>query len=244
MPSSFIMLLTTILGLAVGSFLSALNYRLPLGRDWVSTRSQCPSCGTKLGALDLIPVLSWLMARGKCRHCHKSIGPEYLAIEIITGIWSFTCLYLPAGIAEKFVIFAAGCLLLLMGSIDLRHKILPDSLQIILAIIAVTHILLTGWSLKDAAIGAAIAGALAFTLEKGYFILRKKPGLGMGDVKFFPIAGWWCGALYFPLFMFMSGIFGVILGLAWKKIKQEDAFPFGPAMFAALLITIAIRRFY
>lgn len=241
--ADFCLPIAIIFGLAVGSFVSALNYRLPLGEDWVAARSRCTSCNHPLGVFDLLPLLSWLLARGRCRYCHAAIGFEYLAIEIIAASWSVVSFcYISGGIAEKAVIFAGGINLLLMGAIDLRHKILPDGLQIIAAILGIAYVLLADLPLDLAAYGAALGLALGLGLEKGYFAIRKKAGLGMGDVKFFPIAGWCCGIYYFPAFMFLSGLFGVILGLSWKKIKQEDAFPFGPAMFAALIITIWLQR--
>lgn len=227
-----------VLGLCLGSFATAMIYRIPRGISWISNyggapaRSACPSCGHVLAMLDLIPLFSWLASRGKCRHCGVRISALYPLVEISTGfavlalyaVWGPTltglCLYL----SVPFLIAAL--------IVDWRHMILPDSINIALFMLAILFIAAqgdAGTALNHGAAGIILAGGLYLT---GALVARIKgrPALGSGDVKFLLPAGIFLGMDALPSYLILAGILGVLSGL----IRRGEVFPFGPALIISL----------
>jgi prepilin signal peptidase PulO-like enzyme (type II secretory pathway) len=131
-------------------------------------------------------------------------------------------------------------ILLLMSIIDIEHRILPDSLQLLLFSLGILKLFWHG-DMQESLLGMAAAGGLGCALHYGYPLIRKREGLGFGDVKFFAIAGLWVGASGLPLFFLLSGLGGVILGVAWRMIYKQAQFPFGPALAVALWGTLLCR---
>ncbi|MFH1157887.1 MAG: prepilin peptidase [Pseudomonadota bacterium] len=243
---------TVFLGLALGSFATALSYRLPRGISIVTVeRSQCPVCQKDLGMADLVPLFSWIFLRGKCRHCRAPIGWRYPVIELATLA---VCLlfYSVYGLRpETLLIFTLAPVAVSIIDIDLRYKIIPDSLNL--------AILLTGVAALcvDAALNgspliffmekgvAALGGALlyglgALLLRQGVMRTMKREPMGLGDVKFFAAAGFWMGisAYAAALFMIVSGVSGIILSSIWKKRTGEAEFPFGPSLILAFIAVL------
>lgn len=236
------------LGLCLGSFATALIARIPAGRSWIGSdqgaeRSACMHCGHKLGARDLIPLFSWLFLRGRCRYCRRPIGGRYPAIESLTLL---ICLLVYAAygwsVATGLLLLAAPFLVAMLV-IDLEHMILPNQLQIILYALGLVFIGVGGGiEAIPPALGASfLYGALAFILARGGAWLFKRDALGMGDVKFFAVAGLWLGSLLLPAFLMLAGVAGVLLGLAWRVIVKSPRFPFGPALILSLLLLLLLR---
>lgn len=256
------MLAVGVLGLILGCFSTALVYRAARGIPWgfmksespnemSAYRSACTSCKTVLSPRDLVPVLSWLLARGKCRHCGCAIGVSYPLTEI--GV-ALACLAAYAvmgpGLETAFVIAAAPFLFALL-IIDARYLILPDSLIGALAVIGaankaifvyheaiVTNAPAAGLAFQAIIIAPAVYGILAWFLGFLMSKLLKKDALGFGDVKFFALAGLWLGLHQLGWFCVVSGALGVVLGLIWKAAGRGDVFPFGPALIATLYLLL------
>lgn len=252
-PLSF--LIVAFLGLVFGSFATALAYRVPRGISWISdderyaARSACPSCGRGLGALDLVPILSWLCLKGRCKGCQARISPIYPLIELATvlgclGIWFFWGL----STLNALLMMMAMPFLVALAAIDLRHVILPDQLVGILAALGVLRAGWLGFLLQDPLVTAAyVASGLAYILLawalRGFmgFVLRRE-AMGWGDVKFFGAAGVWLGLQGLSPFLLFSGTFGVLLGILWRWAGKGTVFPFGPALilsFYGVLIMMA-----
>jgi len=251
--------LLAVLGLAVGSFLNVVAYRVPLGLSVVSPPSSCPGCGHEITARDNIPLMSWLMLRGKCRHCAEPISPRYIVVEALTGAaFVAVALYLlpdvltadtvRAGVAASLVLVAflyLAAITVALTAIDLDVHRLPN--RIVLPSYAVGAVLLSaaaivGGDLEAGARAAAGAGILAvFYLV---LALAKPGGMGLGDVKLAGVLGLYLGYLgWAPL---IAGAFGAfLLGglfavgvLIVRRGGRGPGIPFGPWMFAGAWLGI------
>lgn len=198
--------LTVFIGLVFGSFATALSYRLPRGISIVSkAHSTCNSCGRNLTPLDLVPVFSWVLLRGRCRGCGAKIGWRYPLIELATLI---LCLgfYARFGASPATMgMFLLAPVITSIVDIDLHYKIIPDSLNLSIAVIALVVMLaaaIAGGGGPDMLLTmgeGALAGMLAYglgsiILRQGVMLLLKKDPMGWGDIKFFAAAGAWLGA--------------------------------------------------
>lgn len=246
-------------GLVLGSFATALTWRLPRGISIVSSReeggkaarSACPHCSAPLKPLDLIPLASWFMQKGKCRYCEAPIGIAYPLIEAATMlgclgvylVWGFT---VPA-----FIIMAVVPVLVALLAIDAEHMILPNKLVAAAAVMALILIVYQ-WAAYGWGYGFGkqalwkLAGMAAFALTAwgvGAAMTRllKKEALGMGDVKFFGMAGLWLGLTWLPYFMISAGFFGLLTGLFYRIALKKALFPFGPALIIALYVGLLLQ---
>lgn len=255
----FVIELTAVIftGLVLGSFASALIYRIPRDIPWFyqiskdrnkaeACRSVCTHCGYTLRVRDLIPVLSWLYLRGKCSQCGAAISRMYPLAELCT-LFGFVALYLNFGLAIPYAaLYLLVPVLVALLFIDIEHYLLPDELVFAAGILGALHLaLLWGASLinLEAALSIYIAGALIFGLfawALGAIVSKvlKKDALGFGDVKFFIVAGLWLGIMDLAYFAVLSGILGVVLGLIWQKSGKGEVFPFGPALILALFVLL------
>ena len=238
------------IALVLGSFATALSWRAARDISWVSGRSRCPSCGTKLGVSDLVPLFSWLMLHGNCRHCGKPIGVRYPLTElaVVAGClgafaaWGFT---VPA-----FIIMAAVPFLVALLVVDVEQMILPDGLQAVLGGLGALFVAAAFLShpVFDAAelfathgAGLVVFPATVWLAGRIVSILKKKEALGFGDVKFFAVAGLWLGVLWLPCFMVISGFFGIAGGLSWQLRREDRRFPFGPALILAFYACLLLK---
>ncbi len=208
------LLLVFLLGLAIGSFLNVCIYRLPRGESIVHPRSRCPHCQAQIRATDNIPVVSYLLLRGRCRNCHQPIAAFYPLVELASA-GLLALLYLRHGLSPlgwKNAVFAL--LLLVLIVTDLRDRILPDvltlpgiaagvvfSLSIPVADESAALLIgLTGWiphwrilSLAEAAFGAIFGVVSFFVIRKAYWLWRHREGLGLGDIKMIGLVGAFLG---------------------------------------------------
>ncbi len=222
----------------VGSFLGVVAVRLPAGRSVLRGRSACPHCGEVLGFLDLVPILGWRLARGRCRHCGAAISWAYPAIEVaalIVAVWSLAVL--PGWLAWAGSLL--GWSLIALAVIDARHLLLPDALTLPL----VPAGLAIAWFVDPAklpghALGAA-AGFLALAaVGIVYRRLRGREGIGLGDAKLFAAAGAWVSWEGLPSTLLLAAagaLAGHLLGarLTGRRLEGREL-PFGPYLAAAL----------
>lgn len=223
-----------LLGLVFGSFASAMTYRIPRHISWVTDRSACPSCHHHLTFLDLIPFFSWAFLRGRCRHCLAAIGWRYPVIELATLVLCLLSFWAYGFSWVALVLMASMPFLVALAAIDLEHMILPDQLNIIMGLFGLLFVVLTGGTVPHALLAGAVYAGLVFAIGWILSKLLKKEALGFGDVKFFTVAGIWLGIAFLPVFLILSGVFGVGIGVIWKYFLKKDLFPFGPALIASL----------
>lgn len=217
-------------GLVFGSFLNVCIYRLPRGLSVVAPRSACPKCNTPIAAYDNIPVLSWMILGGRCRHCKAPITPRYAAVELLTGILFAVCTWYFVSPLEavKYMVFS----FLLLGLVftDCENRILPDSLtltgfvlgllfSVLLPLHGVLEVVFAGYmnerilSLGDALLGAFIGGGFIWAVGELYFRLRGIQGMGFGDVKLLLLIGAFVGARLTILTICIASVVGAVVGL-------------------------------
>lgn len=256
----FLAAATLLLGLCVGSFLNVVAYRLPkmLERDWrqecrvllelpeapdpepmslVRPRSRCPSCGSPIKAWHNIPVLGWLMLRGRCAQCQGRISPQYPLVELATGLLSAACAWRfgwsPALAAALLMTWA----LVALTVIDLKTMLLPDSITLPLLWLGLLLSLKPVFVGPEASIVGATAGYLSLWLVYHLFkLLTGKEGMGHGDFKLLAALGAWFGWQALPLIILASSLVGAVVGIGLIVLRGRDRnmpMPFGPYLAAA-----------
>lgn len=233
---SFDNVLIALVGLAVGSFISLISYRLPLDEPIVAGRSRCPSCKKPLRVVDLFPVLSWAWFRGRCRQCKAKVSWRYPATEIITAL-AFLWLHARYGFTPDFYILSAlaVCVITLIIT-DLEHYIIPDEIQIAMLLLGVAYRVAHETPAEEMLSGFALGLGIGLSMCYGYKWLRKKDGLGFGDVKLLAVVGLWLGAMPMVPYLFLSGVLGVLTAGLWRLLGRGALFPFGPALVISFLI--------
>ena len=266
-------LLAGLFGLLIGSFLNVVIYRVPKmmqreSDDYVASesgkpaphtdrfnlmvpRSCCPHCGHQITALENIPVLSYLVLRGKCSACKAPISPRYPMVELITGalsallIWNFGSGW--AGLATLFFAWS----LIAMTFIDADTQLLPDDLTYPL-LWAGLLINLNGTfvPLRDAVIGAAAGYLVLWTIYWLFKLATGKEGMGYGDFKLLAALGSWLGWTMLPTIILLSSVVGALVGISlivFTKHGRDKPIPFGPYLAAAGMIALlygtSISRF-
>ncbi|MGA2320015.1 MAG: prepilin peptidase [Solirubrobacteraceae bacterium] len=227
-----------VLGAIVGSFLNVVAYRLPRHESLIRPASHCPRCGTPVKPYDNIPILSWLFLRGHCRSCAAPISPRYPLVEALTGslcVGAVLAHHSPGGIA-----LAVALILLVVPAalIDLEHRIIPNRITALGAVLA----LLIGLALDPAGeperlIAAAGAGGFLLLAALAY-----PGGMGMGDVKLAAMMGLFLGRAVAPALL-IALIAGVLLGAAVIARKgaregRKTAVPFGPFLALGALVSV------
>jgi leader peptidase (prepilin peptidase)/N-methyltransferase len=238
-------------GLAFGSFLNVVIYRLPLKRSVVSPASACPGCGSAIAPYDNIPVLSWLILRGRCRKCKIRISPRYLFVELLNGLL-FVAIFLrfgPTLATLKFCVFTFLVLGLIF--IDAEHKLLPDRLTLpgfaagvgfsllVPTPPFVTLFMPAQWfsslpphmagrllSLAESLFAAGVSALLLFAVGEAYYRIRGVEGLGFGDVKLMAMVGAFLGTKLSLFTIFAGSFLGSLFGFAvmifiWRKRTQR-----------------------
>lgn len=237
------LLFSFILGTVVGSFLNVCIHRLPREKSIVSPSSHCPHCGTPIHFYDNIPLISFILLRGKCRACKGPISIRYPLVELLMGLFSLV-LFFRYGISALYLIyFIFFASLTVVSFVDLSHRIIPDviSLPGILAGIAFSW-LHPELSLKHSIIGVFLGGGTLYLVASGYHLVTKREGMGGGDIKLLAMIGafiGWKGVLFTIL---CSSFIGAVVGGALMLISSEAdskyAVPFGPFLSLGAIIYI------
>jgi leader peptidase (prepilin peptidase)/N-methyltransferase len=215
-------------------------------------RSRCPYCGHPIGALENIPIISYLWLRGKCSACHRRISPRYPLVEALAAFLSaFVAWHFGFTVAAAAALFLTWALLALTF-IDFDHQLLPDDLTLPLLwvglLVNVTGVFAP---LSSAVIGAAAGYVSLWLVYHGFRLLTGKEGMGYGDFKLFAVLGAWLGWQQLPLIILAASFVGAITGLAFILIFGRDRhlpIPFGPflcvAGWIAMLWGEPITRWY
>ena len=234
-------------GLCWGSFLNVCIYRLPRGKSVVTPRSACPHCGDPIPLYHNVPVLSWLILRGKCRSCKQPISPRYLVVELLTGLLFLGC-YAHFGLTLAALKCAVlGYLLLGLVFTDAETKLLPDAmtlpglaLGIVFSLVVPVNDLASRimfglvspalrseiswrvWSLSDSLLGAAVGASFLYGAAAIYLRTRGVEGMGFGDVKLMAMIGAFLGSRLTVLTIFAASLAGSLFGLStvlavWMK---------------------------
>lgn len=254
--------LAALFGLIIGSFLNVVIHRLPIimEREWqnecadsfpdaqiekpqgtytLSTpRSTCPSCNTQLRIKDNVPVVSWLLLRGKCAHCSTPISPRYPLVELLSGGLCFIIAshfgFSYFSVALLFFTFT----LIAATFIDLDTMLLPDQLTLPLlwAGIGLSLTEISPVTLTDSIIGAMAGYLTLWSVYWAFKLTTGKEGMGYGDFKLLAALGAWLGWQYLPMIILLSSLVGLVFGLIQLRLQKrgiDKAFPFGPYLAIA-----------
>ena len=271
---TFFIVLTSLIGLAVGSFLNVVIYRLPkmMEQEWhqqcrelqgventeqikftlATPHSACPSCGHQISAMENIPVISYLVLKGKCRACQANISLRYPLVELLTATlaglvaWKFG--YTTATVFALIFTFA----LIALTFIDADTQLLPDDITLPLLWLGLLFNLNAGFTdLHSAVIGAMAGYVSLWSIYWLFKLVTGKEGMGYGDFKLLAAIGAWFGWQLLPAVILLSSISGAVIGIAlilFSKHGRENPMPFGPylaiAGVAALFFGEQLSRFY
>ncbi|WP_129690671.1 prepilin peptidase [Gottfriedia acidiceleris] len=225
-----------VLGLVFGSFFNVVGLRVPIGKSIISPGSSCSNCGHKLSSIELIPIFSFLLQRGKCRSCGILISKLYLLIEIITGMLFVLSIYETGFHKDLIIALSIISLLIIIVVSDVNYMIIPNRILLIfLFIFSFERILIPldpWWSSIVGALGAFVVLLLINVITKG--------GMGGGDIKLFSvlgiILGWKLTLITFMLACFLGSIYGLVVILS-GKLKRRNPIPFGPFIAMSGLVS-------
>jgi leader peptidase (prepilin peptidase) / N-methyltransferase len=233
----------TLLGLMLGSFMNVCIYRLPRGLSPVRPRSGCPNCGHMLAWYENVPVVSYLVLRGRCRKCRVPISPMYPIIEAITGA-VFLAGYLWYGPSALLIVrLAFAWAMIALFVIDYQHQILPNVITIPGIVVGILANVLAGPGWIASIIGAAVGAGVLYAIAEIYYRVRHEEGLGMGDVKMLGMIGAFLGWKLVLLTLVISSFLGSIIGvfvLVSRKESLKYAMPFGTFLAVGALVASVV----
>jgi leader peptidase (prepilin peptidase)/N-methyltransferase len=227
-----LMFMVFVLGTVVGSFLNVCIYRIPAGVSIVSPRSRCPKCETPIPWYLNIPILSWVLLRGKCAQCKNPISVRYPLIEALNGLLFALVFYYFFLSWATPVFFVFMSMLVVITFIDLDHQIIPNVISlpgIVLGFFASFLIPWVPW--VDSLLGIALGGGLIWGIAAGYRLLMGVDGMGMGDAKLLAMIGAFLGWQAVLPVVFIGSIVGSAIGVPFMFFKGgggKFAIPFGP----------------
>ena len=252
-----------VMGLLIGSFLNVCIARMPHEQSVVTPRSRCPHCKKGIAAYDNIPIVSWVILGGRCRHCNKAISPRYPAIEALTALVS-VLLFLKFGLGIAWLVYFGFCsALIVLAFIDADHRILPDTITLngiwigllvsilmpqpspliarLLGFASVVNANPRFISFIGALLGAIVGGGLLWVVGEAYLRFRGVEGMGFGDVKMMAMVGAFLGAPLALLTIMVGSLIGSIVGLVLMRFAGKDRnyeLPFGTFLSFAAIIAV------
>jgi leader peptidase (prepilin peptidase)/N-methyltransferase len=239
-PSTIYALFALVFGMLVGSFLNVCICRMPKNESIVSPPSHCPHCSCLIRWYDNIPLLSYLLLRGKCRGCGTHISLQYPLVELLNGIMTLF-LFLRLGPTLDFAALFLFCsALVVITFIDIEHQIIPDEISLPGIVIGFAlSFFLKGHGWLDSLLGILLGGGTLFLVAFTYHRLTGKEGMGGGDIKLLAMMGAFLGWKAVPFIIFSSSLAGSLVGVSIMLLQKKDtklAIPFGPYLaFGALL---------
>ena len=263
LPPALIGVFVFAFGLIIGSFLNVCILRIPANKSIVMPASACPKCAAPIRPYDNVPVLSWLVLRGKCRNCKNPISGMYPLVELLTGLLFFAC-YRVFGFTFEAVKWAAfSAIVIVLVFTDLRERLLPDvvnftgfgiglALSFVTAPVDGAALWLANrvfefpppgpvLSLVDALLGAAFGSGMLWLVSEVYFRLRGREGMGLGDVKMMLMAGAFLGVRRTLLAIFAGALLGSVIGVIFILARRKDSnyeLPFGAFLGGASLLVV------
>ena len=232
-----------LLGLIVGSFLNVCIYRLPRRESVNWPGSHCTACNRPLSWYENVPIVSWVVLRGRCRTCGERISVVYPLVELITGVL-FVAGYAIYGWTPMLAVrLAFACAMVVLFAIDLRHHLLPNVITVPGIIIGflLSLFLPPGW--KASLIGLSAGGGVLFAIAEGYYRLRGVEGLGMGDVKMLSMIGAFLGWKLMLVTLILGSFAGSLIGvgvIALGRGGMKAALPFGTFLAVGALTAAVV----
>ena len=244
-------LLFIILGGIWGSFSNVCIYRLPENQGIITGRSFCPSCKNKIQWFDNIPILSFVLLKGKCRHCKSIISLQYLIVELISSV-SFVTIYYFFGLTfTTLLLLILSIFFIIIFFIDLKHFIIPNVLTFSLMIIGFIKSFDPNLNKAifpnyiNSLIGGIFGYLIIWLIIYIYKKVRKKEGMGLGDAKLMAVIGFWFGWISIPFTIFISSTVALILvipSLINQSRKMSSEIPFGPYIIIGCILYVTFAN--
>ena len=230
-----------ILGTIFGSFFNVVGYRLPLKESIVNPPSHCPKCNHKLTPMELIPIISYIIQKGKCKHCHNKISPFYLVFELVTGLL-FSITYLVYGLTPDIIIPLTFISMLIIITIsDYNHMIINDSVLVFFAVVLSIEIIIINGpeTIVQCFINMILAFFTMWGIKKLGDFIFKRESMGGGDIKLLGVFGLVLGYPMAILSIFLGSIVG--LPIALLTMNNSRVIPFGPFLAVGALIIVLAK---
>lgn len=230
------------IGLIIGSYLNVVIHRLPRRESTVLPRSRCPHCGAVIRAIDNLPLVSFLLLRGRCRSCKAPISWRYPIVEALTAGLFVACFEVFGPTWHGLVAILFCCLLVALGGIDLEHFLLPDLLTLPALVFGVAISLRADWiTPRQSLLGAVLGGGALWLLARAWVLLRHEEGMGLGDVKMLAMVGAFLGWQGVLVTVFVGSLAGAVLGLSLIALGRLDLgsrLPFGVFLAAGAAVAL------
>ncbi len=240
-PQPALIIVTALLGLAVGSFLNVCIYRIPRGLSLVYPPSRCPACSNEIAWYDNVPVFGWLWLRGRCRTCSEPISIQYPVIELITAMAAVTVVLLtPPGplMASRLTLTA---MLIVLFVIDLQLQILPNVITLPGIAVGFLFSLIAPPGPTASIAGILLGAGVLYGIAAVYYLIRKEEGMGMGDVKMLAMIGAFLGWRAVLLTLVISSFAGALIGVVLMRVAHKGlryALPFGTFLALGAFVTM------
>jgi len=231
-----------ILGLIVGSFSNVCIYRIPKNESIIYPASHCPKCNNPIKPVDNVPILSYILLKGRCRNCKNKISIQYPLVELLTGL-IYLIIYLIYGLNIQTLIYIIlSSALIIIAFIDLNEEIVPDVISLPGIVIGfIVSFFVPYISFINSGLGVIVGGGIILIIGLAGSVIFKKEAMGGGDVKLAAMIGAFLGWRYITISLFLGFFLGALAGilLIMMKIKsREDTVPFGPFIVMGSLITL------
>ena len=244
-------LLSIILGGIWGSFANVCIHRIPLNQSVAVKRSYCPNCGKTIKWFDNIPLISFILLRGKCRDCNKKISSQYFLVELLS-VLSFLLIYYLFGISITSLLFAIlSIFFIIIFFIDLKHFIIPNTLTFPLMAIGFIKSFDPNLNTNifpnylNSILGGIIGYLIIWTIIYLYKKFRNIEGMGLGDAKLLSAIGFWFGWISLPFIIFISSLVALLVvapSLVNKSKKMSSEIPFGPYIVIGCILFISFSN--
>jgi leader peptidase (prepilin peptidase)/N-methyltransferase len=246
-PDTALLIIVFVFGAAIGSFLNVVILRLPDStQSIVFPASHCPQCSTPLRWYENIPIISYIVLRGRCGHCQKTISFQYPIVELLTGLLASALIARYGLTSTAFGYFLFSAALVVVIFIDIHHQIIPDVISLPAIVLGFLFSFITPiltW--QESLIGLLVGGGILYAIAIGYAVLRKIEGMGGGDIKLLAAIGAWLGwkSLFFVIMI--ASFSGLLVGI-FAMIKQgkgaRTRIPFGPFLSLGAFCYIFFRE--
>jgi len=235
-------ILIFVLGLIVGSFSNVCIYRIPRNESIIYPGSHCPKCRKTIKPIDNIPLLSFILLKGRCRNCKSKISIQYPLVEFLTGL-IYLIIYLIYGLSIQTLIYIIlSSALIIIAFVDLNQQIIPDVISLPGIVIGfILSFFVPYISFVNSVLGVVVGGGIILVIGLGGSVIYKKEAMGGGDVKLAAMIGAFLGWRYIIISLFLGFFLGALIGIiliVTKIKKREDVIPFGPFIILGSFITL------
>lgn len=235
-------ILLFILGLIVGSFSNVCIYRIPRNESIIYPASHCPKCSTTISVKDNIPLLSYILLKGRCRNCGSRISIKYPVVELLTGL-VYIIIYQIYGLSVQSLIYIIlSSALIIIAFIDLNEQIIPEVITLPGMVIGfILSFFVPYLSFVDSALGVVIGGGIILVIRLAGSLIFKKESMGIGDIELSAMIGAFLGWRYITISLFLGFFLGALTGISLILLKiksKEDVVPFGPFIVLGSFITL------